>query len=113
MKKNTWVMLGLVSIALATSGCTQTEEGATGGALAGGAVGAIIGHQSGNTGAGAAIGAVGGGVIGGLIGNSEERKNESAHRVQQCPQGHDVDVTGYASGSQVRCPIDNSTFTVQ
>ncbi|MBI1870014.1 MAG: glycine zipper 2TM domain-containing protein [Chlamydiae bacterium] len=112
MKKFVWALLA--TCALISAGCTETEQGAVGGALAGGAVGGIIGHQSGHTGEGAAIGAAGGAIIGGLIGHSEEeKKSQPAHRVQVCPQGHEVDVTGYSSGSLVRCPIDNSTFTVE
>lgn len=106
------------SIGLALSlgllcGCTQTEKGATTGALAGGAIGGIIGHQSGETGAGAAIGAAGGAVLGGLIGHSQEEKAESRQHVQVCPQGHEVDVSSFPPGSSVRCPICNSTFIVQ
>ena len=113
--KNVFQLLCLISVfGFIASGCTQTEEGATGGALAGGAIGGIIGHQSGHTGEGAAIGAAGGAVLGGLIGHSQEHAEESdSHRVQLCPQGHEVDVSGYGPGAQVRCPIDNSIFTVQ
>lgn len=113
--KSFLAILSLIgALGLTLLGCTQTEEGATGGAIAGGIIGGVIGHQSGETGAGVAIGAAGGAVIGGLIGHSQEhREAEGAHHVQLCPQGHEVDVTGYAPGSPVRCPIDNSTFTVE
>jgi len=106
----------MFGIAAILSGCTQTEQGAAGGALAGGALGGIIGHQSGETGAGAAIGAAGGALIGAAIGHSQEEKAAHGHGhspIQLCPEGHEVDVTGYGPGALVRCPIDNSTFTVQ
>ena len=116
MKKISVFLCALSLSALVLSGCTQTEEGATGGALAGGALGGIIGHQSGETGAGAAIGAAGGALIGAAIGHSNEERASGSHGhsdVQLCPEGHEVDVTGYGPGSLVRCPIDNSTFTVE
>lgn len=105
----------MAAIWIVASGCTQTEQGVVGGAAAGGALGGIIGHQSGETGAGAAIGAAGGAVLGGLIGHSQEkRSSQGSHsHIQPCPNGHEVDVTGYGPGALVRCPIDNSTFTVQ
>jgi surface antigen len=118
VKKLSVFLCTLSLSALVLSGCTQTEEGAAGGALAGGALGGIIGHQSGETGAGAAIGAVGGGLIGAAIGHSNEERSSGSHggghsAIQLCPEGHEVDVTGYGPGALVRCPIDNSTFTVQ
>lgn len=112
--KNLVYLAGLVvTLGLLSYGCTQTEQGATGGALAGGALGGIIGHQSGETGAGAAIGAAGGAVVGGLIGHSQEEKAAQRSTIQLCPQGHEVDVSNYGPGSSVRCPIDNSTFIVE
>lgn len=115
MKSLTWLLGLIATVGLLSCGCTQTEEGATGGALAGGAIGGIVGHQSGHTGEGAAIGAAGGAILGGLIGHSQEERasGEGRRTVQLCPQGHEVDVSGYGPGSSVRCPIDNSTFMVQ
>jgi len=114
MKKLFCLLSMMTAIWIVASGCTQTEQGVVGGAAAGGAIGGIIGHQSGETGAGAAIGAAGGAVLGGLIGHSQEHKADAhSSHIQPCPNGHEVDVTGYGPGALVRCPIDNSTFTVQ
>ena len=115
MRKVVFMTGILAAVSILFSGCTSTEQGAAGGAVAGGALGAIIGHQSGETGAGAAIGAAGGALVGAAIGHSQENSSSSGseHHVQLCPQGHEVDVTGFGPGAQVRCPIDNSTFTVQ
>lgn len=113
--KNILCLLSLMAaIGIVASGCTSTEQGVVGGAAGGAALGGIIGHQSGETGEGAAIGALGGAVLGGLIGHSQEkRSHEPDHHIQLCPQGHEVDVTGFGPGALVRCPIDNNTFTVQ
>ncbi|MDP3980954.1 MAG: glycine zipper domain-containing protein [Chlamydiota bacterium] len=100
-------------IAILPIGCTSTEQGAGTGAVAGGLLGGIIGHQSGETAAGAAIGVAGGAILGGAIGSAEDRrKAEGSYYIQACPNGHDVNVTGFAPGSTVRCPVCNATFPV-
>lgn len=114
MKSFLGILFSISVIALSTSGCTQTQTGAATGALAGGALGGVIGHQSGETGAGAAIGAGAGALIGAAVGHSQEHKAAQSHApIQLCPHGHEVDVSGYGPGALVRCPLDNSTFTVQ
>ena len=101
-------------LAVLPLGCTATEEGAATGAVAGGIIGGIIGHQSGETAAGAAIGAAGGAIIGGAMGSAHENQEASeSYYIQPCPHGHDVNVTGFAPGASVRCPVCNVPFVVQ
>lgn len=98
---------------LALIGCTETEKGAGVGAAGGGLIGGIIGHQSGRTAEGAVIGVVGGAILGGLIGHSQEDKdNTEGKTIATCPNGHQVDVTGFPKGSRVRCPVCNDEFNI-
>lgn len=68
MKKIKQVLpLVLVSSVILVTGCTQTQENVTGGAVIGTAIGAGIGAASGNAGTGAAIGAAAGALGGAAI----------------------------------------------
>lgn len=102
-------------LALAFAGCTGTEKGAGIGGVSGGIIGGVVGNQLGhNTGAGIAIGAIGGALLGGLIGNEAEKSSPSnaPRAIAVCPNGHQVDVTGFPAGSDVRCPVCNSVFKI-
>lgn len=97
------------------AGCTGTEKGAGIGAVSGGVIGGVIGHQGGRTAEGVAIGAVGGAILGGIIGHEAEKSSapaEAPRAVATCPQGHQVDVTGFPAGTDVRCPICSSVFRI-
>ena len=84
MKSTRIIILALLSMTIAFSGCASWSKAAKGGAIgtaAGGATGAVIGRAAGNTAMGAVIGATVGGVTGAIIGNkmdkqAEEIKNE-------------------------------------
>lgn len=107
------VLVGLLAVAF--SGCTGTEKGAGIGAVSGGVIGGVVGNQLGhNTGAGIAIGAVSGALLGGLIGSEAEKSSPSqpARAIVTCPGGHQVDVTGFPAGSDVRCPVCNAVFKI-
>lgn len=106
--------LGLM---LASSGCTQTEQGAGTGAVIGAGLGGIIGHQSGSGLEGAAIGAAVGTIGGGLVGQQKDKEmsSQQANQMQvvKCPHcGADVDVTGFAAGTKLRCPKCNGMFQI-
>ncbi len=111
MRILTFFLLAVFCAAL--SGCTETEQGAGIGAVSGGVLGGVIGHQSGRTAEGAAIGVVGGAILGGLIGHSQEEKDTSQRTIVTCPEGHQVDVTGFPPGSRVKCPVCGTEFTIQ
>jgi hypothetical protein len=72
-KRSNLVLLGVVSLALASiSGCasnTRGQNGALIGGLGGAGLGAIAGNQVGHAGAGAVIGGLAGAVTGGVIGD--------------------------------------------
>jgi outer membrane lipoprotein SlyB len=114
MKKIAVVLAGVVCLSLA--GCTSTEQGAGIGAVGGGTIGGVVGHSMGNTGAGIAVGAVGGALLGGMIGSQQDRKTQSQsgapRTIVTCPNGHQVDVTGFPAGSDVRCPVCNTVFKI-
>lgn len=112
MKTLTIMLAGLLLLAIA--GCTGAQKGAGVGAVGGGTIGGVIGHQSGRTAEGVAIGAVAGAILGGLIGNdAEESDTQQAGRaITTCPNGHQVDVTGFPAGTRVRCPICNTEFNI-
>ncbi len=103
-------------MALSLCGCTGTEKGAAIGGTSGAVIGGVVGNQLGhNTAAGIAIGAVGGALLGGLIGNEAEKgaqKQQTARTIATCPNGHQVDVTGFPAGSDVRCPVCNAIFKI-
>jgi hypothetical protein len=109
------VVLGLGMMVL-PSGCTQTEQGAGTGAIIGAGLGGIIGHQSGRGLEGAAIGAAAGTIGGGLVGQQKDKEMaaggaQSQMQVARCPNcGAEVDVTGFASGTKLRCPKCNGLF---
>lgn len=107
--------LTLLVLCIALAGCTGTEKGAGIGAVSGGVIGGVIGHQSGRTAEGVAIGAVGGAILGGIIGHEADQSSTtttSPRAITTCPQGHQVDVTGFPAGTDVRCPICNSVFKI-
>lgn len=108
--------LALLVLCIAVAGCTGTEKGAGIGAVSGGVIGGVVGHQSGRTAEGVAIGAVGGAILGGIIGHEAEQSStgtETAPRaIATCPGGHQVDVTGFPAGTDVRCPICNAVFKI-
>lgn len=104
-------------LTILSAGCTGTEKGAGIGAVSGGVIGGIIGHQTGRTAEGVAIGAVTGGILGGVIGHEAEKSSAqpaqpTVRKIVVCPSGHQVDVTGFAPGTRVRCPICNAVFEV-
>ena len=111
---------GLLAIVLMVgmlAGCTQTEQGAGTGAILGAGLGAVIGHQSGHAGEGAAIGAASGALLGGAVGHQKEKEAAAragaSQQVVQCPHcGGQVDVTGFAPGTKLRCPNCNAMFQV-
>lgn len=116
MEKLAFLLAGVLCISLAGCMETGTEKGAGIGAVSGGVIGGVIGHQSGRTGEGVAIGAIGGALLGGLIGHEAEKTSSaapaSARTIATCPGGHEVDITGFPVGSDVRCPICNSVFRI-
>jgi outer membrane lipoprotein SlyB len=98
-------------------GCMEsgTEKGAGIGAVSGGVIGGVVGHNmGGHTAEGVAIGAIGGALLGGLIGNQSEKSSQQqpARVIVTCPNGHQVDVTGFPAGSDVRCPVCNAVFKI-
>jgi uncharacterized protein YcfJ len=98
MKKYTMIVLLLV-LAVAVTGCTGTQKGAGIGTLIGAGAGAIIGHQSGHDAEGALIGGAAGAGGGALIGDSMDSKF--------CP------VCGKQFGSDVQyCPADGTELKV-
>lgn len=104
-------------ICISLTGCmeTGTEKGAGIGAVSGGVIGGVVGHQSGRTAEGVAIGAVAGALLGGVIGNQAEQTNtapEPGRAIAVCPNGHQVDVTGFPPGTRVRCPICGAEFNI-
>lgn len=108
--------LSLLVLCIALAGCTGTEKGAGIGAVSGGVIGGVVGHQSGRTAEGVAIGAVGGAILGGIIGHEAEQSGPGTpaapRAIATCPQGHQVDVTGFPAGTDVRCPICNAVFRI-
>ena len=112
-------LTGLVVLAFCfvSLGCMDTgaQRGAGIGGISGGVIGGVIGHQSGRIAEGVAIGAVSGALLGGLIGHDSEKRAtpaQSARVIAICPNGHQVDVTGFPAGSDVRCPVCNSVFRI-
>lgn len=113
MRKLTILLTCVLPLALCGCFETGTEKGAGIGAVSGGVIGGVIGHQTGRTAEGVAIGAIGGALLGGLIGHEAEKSETTTGRaIVTCPNGHQVDVTGFPSGSDVRCPICNSVFKI-
>lgn len=110
MKKIAVVLVGLFCLSLV--GCDSTEKGAGIGAVSGGVLGGVIGHQTGRTAEGAAIGVVGGALLGGLIGHEAGKSDNADRAIATCPNGHQVDVTGFPPGSRVRCPVCGAEFTL-
>lgn len=114
MRKLSFLIAGILCLVL--TGCfeTGTEKGAGIGAVSGGVIGGVIGHQGGRTAEGVAIGAVTGAVLGGIIGHEAEESGTTTQRaIATCPNGHQVDVTGFPAGTDVRCPICNAVFKIQ
>ncbi|MCA1757291.1 MAG: OmpA family protein [Bacteroidales bacterium] len=77
MKTSKLLILPLLAITVAFSGCASWSKAAKGGAIgtaAGGAAGAIIGRAAGNTAMGAVIGATVGGATGAIIGNQMDKQ---------------------------------------
>lgn len=109
-------ILFIGTLCLALTGCmeTGTEKGVGIGAVGGGVIGGVVGHQSGRAAEGVAIGAVTGAILGGIIGHESEKTGTagSARVIATCPNGHQVDVTGFPAGTRVRCPICNSEFNI-
>ncbi len=113
--KNLYIFLAGI-LCLTMVGCFETgaEKGAGIGAVSGGVIGGVIGHQTGRTAEGVAIGAVTGAVLGGIIGHEAEKSAPatSTRTIVTCPNGHQVDVTGFPAGTDVRCPICNAVFKI-
>jgi outer membrane protein OmpA-like peptidoglycan-associated protein len=77
MKTSKLLILPLLAVTVAFSGCASWSKTVKGGAIgtaAGGAAGAIIGRASGNTAMGAVIGATVGGATGAIIGNQMDKQ---------------------------------------
>jgi uncharacterized protein YcfJ len=108
------LVAGIMAVSLC--GCTGTEKGAAIGGGSGAIIGGVVGNQLGhNTAAGIAIGAVGGALLGGLIGSEGEKsaqKQQAPRTIATCPKGHQVDVSGFPAGSDVRCPVCNTIFKI-
>lgn len=112
---NKLIPVVIVALCFAAIGCTGTEKGAVIGGTSGAVIGGVVGNQLGSTPAGIAVGAVGGALLGGLIGHESEKgsTSSSAQRtIVTCPNGHQVDVTGFPPGSDVRCPVCNTVFKI-
>lgn len=105
---------GLLCVTLL--GCMETGagKGAVIGGTSGGVIGGVVGHQSGRTAEGVAIGAVAGAVLGGIIGDQAEKTSapQAGRTIATCPNGHQVDVTGFPPGTRVRCPICGAEFNM-
>jgi hypothetical protein len=69
-------VIALVLVALAVTGCTQTEKGAAIGAASGAIIGGAITNDIG----GAAVGGLIGGAAGAVIGNVSDRPGECYYR---------------------------------
>jgi outer membrane protein OmpA-like peptidoglycan-associated protein len=82
-----YIIIALLSITLAITGCEsagkKTAVGAGIGVAAGALAGAVIGHQSGNRDKGAAIGALLGGAAGGTIGNRMDRQAKELQKIAE------------------------------
>lgn len=77
MRKTIYLILPLLALTVAFSGCAswnKTVKGGVIGTAAGGAAGAIIGRTAGNTAMGAIIGATVGGATGAIIGNQMDKQ---------------------------------------
>ncbi|MGB8819151.1 MAG: glycine zipper domain-containing protein [Rhizobiaceae bacterium] len=75
MKKLSAILMAL-TLSVAVSGCTTTEQGAVGGAVGGALIGQAIGGNTESTLIGAGVGA----VTGALIGKSLERRGYCRYR---------------------------------
>lgn len=115
MKIVSLVLAGLFAVSLCGCMETGTEKGAVIGGASGGIIGGVVGHNmGGRTAEGVAIGAIGGALLGGLIGSQAEKSSETSapRTIATCPNGHQVDVTGFPAGSDVRCPVCNAVFKI-
>lgn len=81
MKNYRRSFLGLISVSLILSGCTEPGETTTIGAATGGVIGAglgaIVGNQTGNPGAGLVIGSIAGAGAGAAFGNTIEAQQKA------------------------------------
>ena len=116
MKK--WLLMVILPTFLYT-GCTDTQQGAGGGALLGAAAGAIIGnqHSSSHRDKGVLIGAAVGALAGTAIGQASDMKKSQSGRsapeqvIAICPSCDSrVDVSDFPAGSTVQCPNCRSQF---
>ena len=116
MKK--WILM-LILPTFIYSGCTDTQQGAGGGALLGAAAGAIIGnqHSSSHRDKGVLIGAAVGALAGTAIGQASDMKKAqsgggaSEQVIAICPSCDSrVDVSDFPAGSTVQCPNCRSQF---
>ncbi|HRZ86552.1 MAG TPA: glycine zipper domain-containing protein [bacterium] len=123
-----FVAIAVITASLpALTGCTALE-GTLAGAGLGAGTGAIVGSASHNAGAGTAIGAGIGALTGLLVGSTLENQQKqidaqkpvvvavpsgpAGQVVVGCPQcAQHVDVSDFAAGSKVRCPVCNTIFT--
>jgi uncharacterized protein YcfJ len=101
------VFFALVSLII--SGCTGAQRGAVVGGVSGSALGAA-----------GPIGTFTGIAHGAAIGN-ETVKDRTTRKVSEqlpqvietCPNIHQVDVTGFPSGTRVRCPVCTAIFEIE
>ena len=86
------VLVGLLAISVASTGCaTKTQTGAAAGTAGGAVVGGVIGKVAGSTAKGAIIGAVVGGAAGAYIGS---RMDKQAEEIDQSVEGATVERVG-------------------
>lgn len=125
MKKITSILL-LISFFPVLAGCDALSGTLVGGGVGAG-TGAIVGSASGHAGAGTAIGAGIGALTGLLVGSAFEQQQKTTvvvpatvvaapaaqgQVIVACPKcAQHVDVSGFAPGSKVRCPVCNTIFT--
>jgi hypothetical protein len=133
MKKAFIVILALICVP-GLLGCNAMTGTLAGGGIGAG-TGAIIGSATDNAGAGTAIGAGIGALTGLLVGAAMEQQQKQAvppppvvvtqapaappptlpaggQVIVACPRcSQHVDVSGFESGSKVKCPVCNTIFT--
>jgi uncharacterized protein YcfJ len=109
------LLIALAALTILASGCTYSEQGTVLGGALGAGTGAIIGNQTGHNGEGALIG----GIVGAIAGTAIGKANDNAagtyrapvQEIRLCPSCHaQIDVTGFAPNTQVRCPACNTIF---